>query len=244
MKKHIPNCLTLLNLLSGSIALMFALQNQLQMVLYCTIFSLIMDVLDGLMARVLRVQSAIGKDLDSLADVVSFGLVPAFVLFSIIGQSDVNRIDWNNSLIGDLIKYSVLVVVLAAAYRLAKFNNDPRQTNYFHGLPTPAFALAVVFSGFIFEQFPTGGLHLFLLNPYYILGLAFLGSYLMVSDHAMFALKFDSFTWKTNSLQITFLISCILLLLFFHWVGVVYSVVLYVLLSLLIFKPTRNEIRS
>ncbi|HNQ11947.1 MAG TPA: CDP-alcohol phosphatidyltransferase family protein [Bacteroidia bacterium] len=244
MKKHIPNFLTLLNLLSGSIAIVFLFQSNITMVMMLSAFCLVMDVLDGLAARMLKVKSAIGKDLDSLADVVSFGLLPSLLLYQMMVQSESLGF---NAIFGDgihYVHYVVLITVLAAAYRLAKFNNDKRQTNFFYGLPTPAFAAFILAISYVYQQDPSSYFHLYLLNPFYLIGVAFVGSYLMVSEHPMFALKFDAFNRKTHSLQILFLVACVILLAVFLWKGIAYSVLLYVLLSLTFFKPNNDEIRS
>ena len=156
LKKHIPNLITLLNLLSGTIAVFFAVKEQLVLASFFVFLGIFFDFFDGLVARVLNVQGELGKQLDSLADVVTSGVVPGIVLLQLISAS-LTKGSWKmgSGLITDLvtkdffnstflISITGLLFTLGAAYRLAKFNIDERQTSSFIGLPTPAAALVVL----------------------------------------------------------------------------------------------------
>lgn len=235
IKEHIPNILTLLNLLSGCIAIVFIFEDQLAMASYLLGLAALFDFLDGFFARLLKVQSPIGKDLDSLADMVSFGLVPGMILFKLIGYSI--GISINTGII-TLVPYIAFLIPLFSALRLAKFNNDERQTDVFIGLPTPANALLIAsFPLILIQQSTLVGINILpiqslFLSTVFLIVMSVLLSYLLVAELPLLSLKFKTFNWKENKIRFLFLgISCVLLILLYY-VAIPVIILLYILLSL------------
>ena len=235
IKEHIPNILTLLNLLSGCIAIVFIFEDQLAMASYLLGLAALFDFLDGFFARLLKVQSPIGKDLDSLADMVSFGLVPGMILFKLIGYSI--GISINTGII-TLVPYIAFLIPLFSALRLAKFNNDERQTDVFIGLPTPANALLIAsFPLILIQQSTLVGINILpiqslFLSTVFLIIMSVLLSYLLVAELSLLSLKFKTFNWKENKIRFLFLgISCVLLILLYY-VAIPVIILLYILLSL------------
>lgn len=224
--RHIPNTVTCLNLFSGCIACVMAFEAKYEWALLFIILSAVFDFFDGMLARLLNAYSAIGKDLDSLADDVSFGAAPAFVVFSLFKEMHYPAgMEWAMP----YLPYAAFLIAVFSGLRLAKFNNDTRQTSSFVGLPVPANAL---FWGSL-----VAGLHSFLIsenfNPLYLVVLVMLFSWLLVSEIPMFSLKFKNLSWKDNKVSFTFLIVCIPLLLFTGVSGFAAVIVWYIILSLL-----------
>ncbi len=236
IKEHIPNFITLLNLLSGCIAIVFIFKNQLPIASYLIGLAAIFDFLDGFFARLLKVQSPIGKDLDSLADMVSFGLVPGLILFKLIEYS--SGISVNTGFIS-VVPFLAFLIPLFSALRLAKFNNDKRQTDVFIGLPTPANALLIAsFPLILIQQSTLVGINLLsiqslFLSTIFLVVIAILLSYLLIAEIQLLSLKFKNFTWKDNKIRYIFLgTSCFLLLLFFY-LAIPIIIILYILLSII-----------
>lgn len=179
--------------------------------------ALAFDFLDGLTARVLKVASPIGKELDSLADVVSFGLLPSVLVYTLLkGQTDVAYLPW-----------IAFVIVVFSALRLAKFNIDEAQTHSFRGLPTPANALFITGLPFL-----DGGPGAFMLNPYVLVAVAIIFSLLLVSRVELFALKFRDLTWRHNQIQFIFLMVSVVLVALFRFAAVPLIILSYIVLSL------------
>lgn len=223
--RHIPNTVTCLNLFSGCIACVMAFESNYLLAAGFIVLGSIFDFFDGMLARVLNAPSPIGKELDSLADDISFGLAPAVIVFSLFKE-----VHYPEFLTGakEYIPYIAFVIAVFSALRLAKFNIDERQTSSFIGLPTPANAL--------FWAFLTVGAHDFLtsahFNAIYLIILVLLFSGLLVSEIPMFSLKFKNLSWKDNKIQYIFLLVCILLLAFFWLSGFAACIAWYILLSL------------
>ena len=236
LKKHIPNLLTCLNLFCGCIAVVLVFRNHLQWAAYLVFAAAFFDLLDGMIARMLRVTSAIGKELDSLADMISFGFVPGAILFKMM-QLNVDSISSNQNL-NTFIQFLPFIVTIFSALRLAKFNIDTRQTDSFIGLPTPANTLLIVSFPLILmhDSFNLSGI---LLNPWFILGITVLQSFLLVSELPLIALKFKNFSWKENSYQYLLVIAAGLLLLLLKFTAIPIIIFLYVFLSLI--KNSRKE---
>jgi len=242
-KKHIPNLLTLLNLLSGTIAVYFTVKEQLVIAALFVFLGIFFDFLDGFAARLLNVQGELGKQLDSLADVVTSGVVPGLVLFQLINRS-LSKESWilESNLITDyvakdyfnstfLISLIGLLFTLGAAYRLAKFNIDERQSNSFIGLPTPAAAL-VVLSLPLILNYSTNQLATNLIyNVWFLIGLTILLCYIMNAEIPLFSLKFKEFSWKSNKVKFVFIIFTALLSILFKFVAIPMVILLYVFLS-------------
>ena len=232
MKKNIPNIITCCNLLSGCVATSFAFMGNPSMALLWIVIGAIFDFFDGMCARLLHVSSPIGKELDSLADDITFGVAPAAILYyvlsvmeypgflhsSLLDMSD----PWRNYL-----PYFAFVMAAFSALRLAKFNLDERQSLGFIGLPTPANALfwgaLIVGAGSYLEATPW-------MMPVLLAGIV-LSSWLMVSEIPMFALKFKHWGWKGNEVKYVFLLTCIPLLLLFGILGLALITAWYVILS-------------
>ena len=239
MKKHIPNLLTLCNLLCGCLAVFFAVNDFLTYAAYMVIVGLVFDFLDGFAARILKVESPIGKQLDSLADVVTFGLAPAFVMMQLLyytqyisyGCFVFDSSIYNIEAVYDGVFFPLigLLIALASAYRLAKFNVDTRQTDSFIGLPTPANALWII----CLPMIPSEWTFLLLTNTWVLIGLTLLSCYLLTANIPMFALKFKKRSYKENQLQYNFIVLSIILLIFLQFAAVPLIIGLYVLVSLL-----------
>ena len=230
MFRHLPNTLTCMNLLFGCFATVLALKGNYSYAL-CSIFiAAAFDFFDGLCARILHAQSAIGKELDSLADVVSFGVAPGMMLYCFFRQS----IGDNNSFFPELLLLVPFVIPVFSALRLAKFNIDTRQTESFLGLPVPAHAIfwASLVYGVttLATEHPLCGdtpLSLLLVMS----GGAIASSFLLVSEIPMFALKFKTWKWKGNEIRYVFLCIALLLIAFLGILGMAITIVVYVLLS-------------
>lgn len=212
MKKFIPNAITLCNLLCGVIAVIFALwDSRLDLAAACIVAGIFFDFFDGLAARLLKVPSELGKQLDSLADLVTSGLAPAVILWVLLGDSP-----W---------RYVALAMPLFAAYRLAKFNIDERQHTSFRGLPTPANALVWASLG-LWNPELTGSMVIAYAVGSLLLDVA------MVCDWPMMSLKFKSFAWKEIHLKVYFLIGCGILLALFRLPGGALCIFFYIVFSL------------
>lgn len=224
--RHIPNTVTCLNLFSGCIACVMAFEAKYELALLFIILSAVFDFFDGMLARLLNAHSVIGKDIDSLADDISFGVAPSFIVFSLFKE-----IQYPEFLIGvqDIFPYLAFIISVFSALRLAKFNNDTRQTTSFVGIPVPANAL--------FWAALVAGAHDFLVSEYfnaiYLLILVFVFSFLLVSEIPMFSLKFKNLSWKDNKVPFIFLLVCIPLLVFLKVSGFAAIIVWYILLSVL-----------
>ncbi|MBT9393550.1 CDP-alcohol phosphatidyltransferase family protein [Hymenobacter sp. NST-14] len=224
MKRHIPNAVTCLNLFSGCLALCHIFAGDLVTGAYFVALSALFDFFDGLLARALHVSSPIGKDLDSLADVVSFGVVPGAFLFALLQQSGAGLPGW--------LPYAGFIVTVFSALRLAKFNNDTRQSDSFIGLPTPACTLVVAALPLILDQ-DRFALSPFILNPWVLLALTLVLSGLLVAELPLFALKFKSLRWQENKVRLVFLLLSAGLLVTLGAAAVPLIILLYVVLSIL-----------
>lgn len=227
--KHIPNTLTSCNLISGCIAIVFALSANYTMALTFIVVGAVFDFFDGMSARLLGVSSPIGKELDSLADVVTFGVAPSSMIYTLL--LTLSKSGWNETL-AFAVPYVAFVMAAFSALRLAKFNLDERQTTSFIGLPTPANAL---FWGALI----VGNENVFDENSYYIyllIILVFVSSWLLVAEIPMFALKFKHWGWRDNKVKYVFLISCLPILLIFGISGISVIISWYICLSFLTTK--------
>jgi CDP-diacylglycerol--serine O-phosphatidyltransferase len=214
MKKHIPNFLTCLNLFSGCIGVYYAFQGNYFAVLIFILIAAFFDFIDGLAARLLQAYSPMGKEIDSLADVVSFGLAPGAVCFTLLSQSSLPF--W--------LSFAGFIITLFSALRLAKFNIDERQSSSFLGLATPANAIFWVGLGYSFSAFVTE-------NSWLILVLIVIFSALLVSEIPMFSLKFKNLKWEENELQYIFLMLCVLFLFVFQLNAFVPIIIAYLFLA-------------
>lgn len=218
-KKHIPNTLTLLNLLSGMLGIFFVLEGKIHYGAYFIIVASFFDFLDGFVARLLKVHSEIGKQLDSLADLVTFGVLPSFILFQmIVRYSDLGY-----------MPFFVFIVGLFSAIRLAKFNVDTRQSEQFLGVPTPANALLISTLPFFAVSFPN--LYTIIYQPYGLMVIALVMSFLLVSEIPLIALKFKNFNLKGNVFRYLVLIIGVFCLLAWGLGGIPIVIFSYIALS-------------
>ncbi|MBR0309990.1 MAG: CDP-alcohol phosphatidyltransferase family protein [Paludibacteraceae bacterium] len=201
MKKHIPNIITCCNLLSGALAVMLAAEGLFHCAFGMILLGAVFDFFDGLSARVLKVDNPIGKDIDSLADVITFGLAPSVMLMQSIRMATEN----SNYAWGWCAAVS-LVMAAFSALRLAKFNIDERQTSSFIGLATPANA---IFWASLIASFPDMASWAQWL-PWAMLGMAAVSCWLLVSELPFFSLKFKNLSWQDNTIRYIFLIGCVL----------------------------------
>ena len=235
--KHVPNLITLLNLASGVIALVYAFETNWQMAFFWVCMGIFFDFWDGFFARVFKVQSPLGLQLDSLADMVTSGVVPGVVMYQLLANIADMRDEYNlssdNFFLG-ILPYLGFIITLASCYRLAKFNIDTRQTDSFIGLPTPANALLILSLPVILNK--TGGdgvIFATLSNPYILVGISLLSAYLLNAEIPLFSLKVKYFNWERNKIQAIFLIVSILLLFFFQYFAIPLIILSYVILSVI-----------
>jgi len=235
MIKHIPNFITLLNLISGCLAITFAFQGNLVVTSWLIALAAVFDFFDGMAARLLNVKSAIGKELDSLADVVSFGVVPGVIIFQLLNQHS------NFGL--PIIPYIAFLIPAFSALRLAKFNLDNRQEEVFYGLPTPASALLIASFPLILDQnqllfgISIDFFKTILINPYFLIVFTFLMSWLLIADIPLMSLKFKNYSWQHNKPRYILILMALSLLIIFQFMAIPLIILLYFIISLL---PTNS----
>ncbi len=253
MKQYIPNALTLLNLLCGSIAVIFAIENSFIAASFFVFIGIFFDFFDGFAARKLNVQSELGLQLDSLADMVTSGLVPGIVMFKLlkmVGPSwietvksiEYNRTDgleFSNPMIYYFLPFIGLSITLASAYRLAKFNIDTEQQNYFKGLPTPANALLIISLPLILEFQNNDTINAVILNKWVLIGLTIFSCWILNSNIKLFALKFKNWGFKDNAVRYVFIILCLVLLIVLKFAAIPLIILLYIIMSVLDKKTTK-----
>jgi len=225
IKKHIPNLITLINLFCGCIAVVFVSEGNYEMAFYFVCLGIFFDFFDGFFARLFKVSSPLGLQLDSLADMVTSGVVPGYVMFSLFTNS-AHELGTNPA-----IPFLGFIVTLGACYRLANFNIDTRQTDSFIGLPTPANALFILSLPLVL-QFSDSLLMLEILtNQWVLLVITLCSAYVMNGEIPLFALKIKKYTVKDNVLQIVFLLISLLLVVTLHYIAIPLIIIFYVLLS-------------
>jgi CDP-diacylglycerol---serine O-phosphatidyltransferase len=217
MKKHIPNFLTCCNLLCGCLGIVFLLEGRGVHAAYFVWIACVFDFFDGFAARMLKVSSPIGKELDSLADVVSFGVLPSMVMYKMLADASSS----------DIIPFIGFMIAMFSALRLAIFNVDETQRDSFKGLNTPANTLFITSLPLLHGKV---GDWLFLPTTLLVITVAF--SFLLVSRIEIFALKFKNFSWADNKIRFTFLGLSVLLLLIFQVAAIPLIILLYIGLSL------------
>ena len=220
MKKHIPNILTLANLFTGCVGIVYVFENNLAYAAYAIWIAAVFDFLDGFSARLLKVSSPIGKELDSLADMVTFGALPAFILFKMMAGTSY-----------ELAAYIAFALALFSALRLAKFNVDTRQSNTFIGMPTPAAAFFVSGLPFWQTQYPE------LMSWQIIMIITVILSLLLVSPIKMLALKFTEYSVKNNWPRYIVLLLSLIAFVFLGSKSLPIIIGLYLIISILSPKP-------
>lgn len=233
IKKHIPNTITLLNLVCGCLAIISTFHKTFELTAILVVLAALFDFFDGFAARLLQVHSDMGKQLDSLADMVTFGVVPGFVMYELIifdiGNASAyiapNEPVW-------YLAYFALLIPVFSAYRLAKFNIDTRQNDSFIGLPTPANALFICFLPML--MIPEGNpIAAILIKPYFLIALCFIQAYLMIAELPLIALKFKQFGFKGNEWRYTLILLTLVLLIIIKAKAIPLIIILYVALSIL-----------
>ncbi len=241
MKKQIPNFITSLNILCGSIAVLFAVSGNLILAAVFVFLGIFFDFFDGFAARSLNAQSEVGLQLDSLADVITSGLVPGIVMFQLMNLAFVGNMQtltdvfsgqgWNVGLKNYLPLLGLLIVV-ASGYRLAKFNVDTRQTSGFIGLPTPANALLILSLPLILEYQYSEMAEDIISNKWVLIGLTVVSCILLNAEIPLFALKFKTWDFKSNAVRYVFLALCVVLLIWLKFLAIPLIILLYIVLSL------------
>lgn len=235
IKSHIPNTITVLNLLCGSIAIIILLKGYVMEAALLIGLAAILDFFDGFAARALNAYSAIGKDLDSLADMISFGLAPAMFLYYLMS---LNPIFSQGNTFMQLLPYTAMFIAAFSGLRLAKFNNDTRQTVSFIGLPTPANAMLIV-PLVVVALSESSNPIISQIAGNYILHLALIPvtNYLLISEIPMFSLKFTrDVKLPLNQLRIALILIGLTVFIFLGWAGISVSIIIYVLMSLIFRK--------
>ena len=229
MKKHIPNFITCLNLFSGCIGIVYAFKGDLIIAGYAILLAALFDFIDGLIARLLTVYSEIGKQLDSLADMVSFGVLPSVIIYQLFLESP------QVGTVSPYLNFSAFLIAIFSALRLAKFNIDVRQSENFIGLPTPANAVLIASLPMILAQ-GNWFLSAYILNPFFLFIFSLGMSILLVTEIPLISLKFKSLKLSDNLFRYILVISAILLVIIFKFAAVPLIVFIYILLSLIQFR--------
>ena len=229
IKKHVPNAITLINLFCGCIAVVFVSKLDYEMAFYFVCLGIFFDFFDGFFARLFKVSSPLGLQLDSLADMVTSGVAPGYVMYSLFLKS-ANPHDVVGSV---FIPFLGFIVTLGACYRLANFNIDTRQTDSFIGLPTPANALFILSLPLVLKYSDSLMILEILTNQWILLAIALFSAYILNAEIPLFALKIKKFNLKDNALQVGFLVFSLLLLIFFKYLGIPLVIITYVLLSVI-----------
>ncbi|TDE04599.1 CDP-alcohol phosphatidyltransferase family protein [Flavobacterium hiemivividum] len=235
IKKHIPNSITLLNLLCGCIAMVFVTKSDFEMAFYFVCLGIFLDFFDGFFARLFKVSGPLGLQLDSLADMVTSGFVPGFVMFRMLSESQ-------QDISGHyMLPYLGFIITMGSCYRLAVFNIDTRQTNSFIGLPTPANALFILSLPLVLKYSDSLLVLEILTSQWVLLCVTLFSAYILNAEIPLFSLKIKKFNLKDNALQIVFLFLSFLLLVFFQFAGIPMVIIGYVLLSVVSNKFSLDE---
>ena len=233
LAKYIPNAFTLANLFSGCLAVLFAVNDSMEMAALFVAIGIFFDFFDGFFARKLKVTSDVGLQLDSLADMVTSGLVPGIVMYQLLNQAQ--GLPWGESTFATIpnIGWIGFAITLASAYRLAKFNVDERQNTSFIGLPTPANAIFILSIPLILMYEEYAFAKALFSNPYLLIAITLLSCILLNAELPLFALKFKNFSWSDNIKRYVFIVLCIVLLFLLKYLAVPLIIIAYILMSLL-----------
>jgi CDP-diacylglycerol--serine O-phosphatidyltransferase len=245
VKNHLPNAITCANLFSGCVGIVFAFRGELIIAAYAIFLSAIFDFFDGLASRVLKAFSGIGKDLDSLADIVSFGVLPAVIMYQLFLEA--RQIDK----VSPWLNFIAFLIAVFSALRLAKFNVDTRQSENFIGLPTPANAILIASFPIIISSHNPYYTP-YLVNPYVLSVFTLVMCSLLVAEIPMMSLKFKNSDFNENIYRYLLLLFSAILILFFKFAAVPLVILMYITLSIIQFKiaghravsPQKNKIRS
>ncbi len=236
MKKYIPNFITSLNIISGTISIILSFEGYPMGAGFFIFAAAVFDFLDGFFARLLKAYSELGKQLDSLADLISFGLAPGFIVYNLLRSCLLmEKLEFENIAIYKLAILSIAILIpLASAFRLAKFNIDTKQTSSFLGLPTPAnaifYASLPIIMGIKFDLLTYG----IILNLKVLIPIIIILSFLLVSRIPMFSLKFKTYDFKNNLTRYIFLIISIIFIILLHFTAIPFIIIFYILFSSII----------
>lgn len=234
--KQIPNFFTLLNLVFGCLSITNAFSNNHEWAAYFIGLAVIADFLDGFIARIMNFQSQLGKQLDSLADMVTFGIAPSAMMYHMIKYPFSENLSMSEFAmllgIAHFACYLAYLIAVFSAIRLARFNIDDNENHFFKGLPTPANALFISFL-FLLTKEDLWGLKAYILNPFVLLGLTILLCILLVSKIPMFSLKFHNYNWAENKIKYVFLVLSAGILSVFYFAGIPLIIILYIILSVI-----------
>jgi CDP-diacylglycerol---serine O-phosphatidyltransferase len=222
MIQYLPNFFTLLNLSSGSLGTVLALKGNLTYAALCIWLGVSFDFFDGWLARIFKAYSPLGRQLDSLADLITFGVLPASLIYELISQHTASP----------YLPYIALFIPNFSALRLARFNIDTRQKSVFIGLPVPANGILMSTFPLIIAANKYTWLTAWLSHPYVLVALVILTSYLLIANIKLMAFKFDTYAWRPNRFKYAFLLASALLILLFGTEGLALSIILYVLVSI------------
>lgn len=233
IKRHIPNAITSLNLVMGCLSVMAALEGRLEQASVFIVVAAVLDFFDGFVARALKAHSDIGKQLDSLADMVSFGVAPGMIFYMLAGKCFGTDGFCINT-------YLPLLIVVFSAIRLANFNIDTRQSDSFIGMPTPANAIFIASIPFI-QSHDVLGIAPVFQNEYFLKFFPLVSAYLLVAEIPLLALKFKSFGLKGNEYRYALIVLAVLSIIIFNYTGVALSILLYLLISIIHNFQTKKE---
>lgn len=226
IKAQIPNLFTMLNLFSGCVAVVMVSDNKFDLAFYFVCLGIFFDFFDGFFARKFNVAGPLGVQLDSLADMVTSGVVPGFVMFRLMANQDCfGTVSY--------LPYIGFIITLGACYRLANFNIDTRQSDSFIGLPTPANALFFGSLPLINIAFYDDNFSGVVYNKWLLVVLTLISAYIMNAEIPLFSLKIKDFSFSKYKLQIFFLAVSVLMLIFLQILAVPLIIIIYVLLSIL-----------
>ncbi|ACE05539.1 CDP-diacylglycerol/serine O-phosphatidyltransferase [Candidatus Amoebophilus asiaticus 5a2] len=231
MKKHLPNFLTLLNLASGSIGVILALKGNLIYAALLIRIGACFDFLDGFVARALRVHSSLGKQLDSLADLITFGFLPTVIMFSLLELQSSSP----------FLPYIAILITLCAALRLAKFNIDIAQKDVFLGLSTTAYGIFISTLPNVITRNNYPAISHILAHPYTLATLSILGSLLLVSNIPFIAFKFSGYSWRANRIKYIFILTAAFLIGGWRIEGVALSMLLYIVFGSTLQKYSKQK---
>ena len=237
IKKHIPNLITLLNLAAGLLAIIAIFKGYYDEAFIFVCLGIFFDFWDGFFARKYNVSGDLGLQLDSLADMVTCGVVPGLMIFKLIENLQIDSTSpyflTEDTWYMGFVPYLGFLITLASCYRLAKFNIDTRQTDSFIGLPTPANALVIMSIPMIQYTNDSEVLNSILYNPYVLLFITILSSYILNAEIPLFSLKIKEFTWAKYKMQILFLIGSLLSFFILGFVAIPLIIISYVLVSVI-----------
>lgn len=225
IKKHIPNFLTLLNLFCGCIAIVFTANEQFDIAFYFVSLGIFFDFFDGFFARKFGVSGPLGVQLDSLADMVTSGVAPGFVMFKVLLANNYDSCVY--------LPYLGFIITLGACYRLANFNIDTRQSDSFIGLPTPANTLFIMSLPLVIAECQFLALSEILSSKWVLLIITLFSAYVMNAEIPLFSLKIKNFSFQKYKLQIGFLAVSIIMLATMKYLAIPLIILTYVLLSVL-----------